>query len=271
MAFGSRYSFLVIFFSVAVALCVLFAAFSVLMILFLVNTDIDFFSSQSFWFIYETTGHGMLESIIAAVCLVAGGFIAFYLFRIMFRKTGSAEVFFIALFFFSLLFEVFRCGMYLVEIAGIAEYFSLVGTRIVFFGRLFGLLCLFAASLYGGDFHYQKFEIVIGVSILIAGFLAFSISFDKAVMLSNGLLKMSDESGLFIIFTALKGLVIANYVIFNAKKHSLHSIGGILLVLSGRELLFFSLNPVFLGIGICAGIAGCILLYRTLENYYNWI
>ncbi|RPJ06077.1 MAG: hypothetical protein EHM28_10815, partial [Spirochaetaceae bacterium] len=139
---------------------------------------------------------------------------------------------------------------------------GVVATRIVYSGRLAGLISLFTASLYALDLNYQKFEVVVGIEFLVSALLAFSISFDRDVVLSSGLHKPGDEQGLFIITLALLLLTVINYFLAAYRSHSFYTAGAMIVILAGREILFFTLDPVTLIFGTLILSGGSILLFR---------
>jgi hypothetical protein len=206
--------------------------------------------------------------ISIGLLLVAGFFFA-TLFRVFFKKIGQPEIFFFALFFFSLFLETLRLSTICFELLKLPPFFLIVLSRIVYAGRVFGLMSLFFASLYALDFQYQKFEIVVAVMLLFAFFLSFSVPFDSQLLLTDGLFKLSDEQGMFIIYFSLTVFLVLDCIIAMIRGRTILILIGVVLLLAGREFLFFSLSPLLLVVGSGCLIGGFLLTYKGFETHYN--
>jgi hypothetical protein len=270
MALSSRNSLLTLFFFIGLSLLSLFCA----NVVFFVAADanggrIDFLESQQFWFTYVITPYGSASSIIGMASAAAAGFIAFIFFRILFRNTGQGELFFFSLFLFSLLFETLRLAVFNGELLGVSSLPGVIISRIVFGGRMFGLLALLFSSLYSLDFLYQKFEIIVAAMTLLAFLLGLSLPFEPRLLLTDGLFRLSDEQGLFILCVSLVILIVVTNVItvFRGRTPSIPA--GIVAMILAREMMLFALSPVALIGGGVLFIGGFVFTYLGYKAQFS--
>jgi hypothetical protein len=270
MAFSSRNSLLTLFFIIGISLTVIFCInIVVLPLLYSRGYSIDFFEDHPFWFTYNVSSTGFVPSVIGMALLAAIGFAFLNIFRVYFKKTGQAEIFFVSLFFFSLLPETLRLGVMNIQLLDLPKLIGIILSRVVIGSRIFGLLCLFFGSLYALDFQYQKFEIVVSAVTLVSFLLTFSIPLDSQLMLTNGLFKMSDEQGLFILYSCLVLFIVATYLITIVRGRSFFIFAGVCFLLIAREILFFALSPWALICGSAVFIIGGISALKGFESHFS--
>ncbi len=269
---GMRNSFLQGFFYAALFLSVFF--FVVVLLLFSSNPFLEMSKNAEkhvFWFVYGNQTPNPLWDETGVALLYLIGFTAFLRFKILFKKTGSAELFFLVLFIFSLLFEVFKFGSFFVHYLNWPDALSIFFVKSVYFGRIFGLLAIFFSSLYTLSMDYQKYNIIIGVMALVSFALAIYIPFDTQSPLSNGLYKLEDEQGVFILLSAIKLLCIINFVVVVFKRGIFMLLPAILFLLAGRELLLFAPGPVTIITGSVLMLTGIILVDIKMKALYYWV
>ncbi|MBN1798671.1 MAG: hypothetical protein JW822_08835 [Spirochaetales bacterium] len=267
-----RNSFLQAFFYAAVS----FSVFFVVIIVLLFSQQPLFEMSKNaqahlFWFVYEYNAPASFWDELGIVIMYLISFIAFFRFKVLFKKTGSSELFFLGLFIFSLLFEVFRCGSFLVQHFAWPETLNIFFIRTVYFGRFFGLFAVFFSSLYALQLDYQKYNILIGIIALVSFALAISVSFKNNILLSNGLFKLGDEQGLFILLSALKLFTILTFVVAAFRRDLAMLIPAVCFLLIGRELLLFAPGLFFLILGSLLLVGGIILTNIKIKAVYYWI
>jgi hypothetical protein len=272
MALGLRNSFLQAFFYAAICFSLLFLA--VILLLGTRNPTFEMGGNgeaQLFWFYYAPSAEASIWDEAGIVLIYLISFIAFFRLKLLFQKTGSSELFFLEFFIFSLLFEAFKCGSFVVDYLQWPPVLKIFFVRTVYFGRFFGLLAIFFSSLYAMQLDYQKYNILIGIIALVAFALSISISFDMDNLLSNGLFKLGDEQGLFIMMTALKLFSILTFVVAAFKRDLALLISASCFLLIGRELLLFTPGPVFIIMGGLFLISGIVLANYKIKALYYWI
>jgi hypothetical protein len=272
MALGMRNSLLQLFFYLAF----IFLLFLILIAFLHFSKQLALETNRSsvtqiFWFVYDNNPDSFFWNQVGILLLYLIPFIAFFRFKILFKKTGSSELFFLEIFLFSLLFEVFRCGNFLVDYFNWPVDLNLFFIRIVYFGRFFGLFALFFSSLYTLQMDYQKYNIVIGIIALVSFALSLTVSLETVIPLTNGLFKLSDERGLFILMNALKIFTIMNFIIAAFKRDVFLLLLAVSFLLTGRELLIFAPAMVFLILGGSLLLGGTILINIKIRDIYYWI
>ncbi len=272
MALGMRNSFLQVFFYAALFLSVFFI--TVILLLFSMDPVLEMSKNAQkhvFWFIYNNPAGNSLWNELSIVLFYLIGFVAFLRFKVLFRKTGSSELFFASIFIFSLLFEVFRFGDFFVRFLGWPQTVSLFFAKSVYFGRILGLLALFFSSLYILQMNYQKYNILVGIIALVSFALTMYVSFDTQTVLTDGLFKLGDEQGLFILLTSLKLLTIVNFVVAGLRRDAMMLLPAVVLFIVGRELMLFTPGPITLTLGCISLIAGIVLFDTKIKAMYYWV
>ncbi|MDR1505525.1 MAG: hypothetical protein LBI67_00310 [Treponema sp.] len=191
-----------------------------------------------------------------------------------FEKTQSPEILFFGLFTLSFVFEILRLVMPLRELYGFSGFFLTVGARLLFFGRFFGVLSLFASSVYAAGFQLQKQGTVVAITAVAALVVSLGIPIDgfswdtNLVMLSGYtvVLRLAETS--ILVISVLSFFVAA----YTRGSREYLGIGlGAFLVCAGRELLINAdtwLTPVPGFIMLCAGTW---LISAKLHQVYLWL
>lgn len=253
---------------------------SILMSLYLfVNSEILFpskfeFKLQYWWFIYSdspVTPGFLLDSIINITIFLLFCFIAGLIFRRLFKKIASPEIFFYAVFLFSFSFEGFRVFLLYIEL-GMPVYLGLLFSRIVIFGRFFGLMAIFLSSLYALEIKYQKFGTLLGGALVLSLIIAYIVPMDSSVILSQLMYKPGDELSIFIANISLGFFAIVNFLVAAIKRNKrfFYIILASLLILLGRELFLFIAGPVTGSAGLAFLFVGTFLFYRHIDRIYLW-
>jgi len=227
-----------------------------------------FSASQYFWFNYEPRVQGLWWNGAGAVFLYIAGVILFLFARNFFRRSVHAEYFFLAIFAFSFWFESLRIiSLVIFNLKLPLGLISFI-TRLIFSVRLLGLLAVFFTSLYLFDFQYQRFDFLFLLMLITSLILGFSLPLNQELVLSNGLARLLDEKGLFIIYFSFFLILFFNLALALQRGRHLLLILGIALLLISRELLFFILSPLSLGLSIAIFSGGAFCLYRDfIKNF----
>ncbi|MCL2067520.1 MAG: hypothetical protein FWG99_08655, partial [Treponema sp.] len=200
---------------------------------------------------------------LAGLCLI-------YYF---FEKTQSQEIFFIVLFIISLAFESLRLILPLQQIYAIPSFYLLFTSRILLFGRCFGLFSLFGASIYAAGLESQKQRNIIFIVAITSLFIAMGTPIDTFAWESN----FNSITGNIVVFRILNGgmllITVTSFLIaaYLRGSREYFYIGiGAFLALIGRSLL--------LNADSWAGLPGILLLSvgawficKYLHKFYLWL
>ena len=211
---------------------------------------------------------------LAGILAVSGlGVVAGPLVGRLFRRTSAPELFFLMLFLASLSLEVWRAANLLFHLLPVPAAVASAATRAVLFGRLFGLSCLLAASLYAAGLKYSHYPAAAGAVVLLAFTLAAVQPVDATTLAPSFLYGLGDPQGYRAIGAALAALSVASFLAAALIRHSPRFAlagAGAALLLAGRALGGYGAFPAAI-VGVLALAAGTYLFVRQIAVYYLWV
>ncbi|HUX20823.1 MAG TPA: hypothetical protein VMW69_06260 [Spirochaetia bacterium] len=212
-------------------------------------------------------------SIFSLLFLLIYSFGGGLLLHSFFRKTVSSEMFFFVFFVLSLSIEAARGAQLVIIAQNAPSYYEIVVTRAVYFGRFFGVFCLFTAGLFATGINYQRFEIVLGITLLLAFTLSFSIPVSSESPLDTLVNRLGSRSQLLAVFFALEAFSVLNFALAAFLKRNVDYIWmalGLLLVMAGKDLLFFLVSPAPDAVGALLLVGGTVLFGHRTHIVYLW-
>ncbi|MDR1420086.1 MAG: hypothetical protein LBI86_06920 [Treponema sp.] len=224
-------------------------------------------------FIGRFTVPGPYAPIAAIGGSVFYAFIAAVLIYRYFEKTQSPEILFIAFFVFSFAVEGMRVVVPISRIIVLPGFYLLMASRLLLFGRYFGIFSLFAASVCAAGFEVQKqrnilFVTALATLVIALGVPVNTLTWDSTFSMISGYTHMFRmvESGVFII-------TIASFLIsaYSRGSGEFVFIGlGIFLAFAGRLLLQGADSwPGLAGLPVLA--AGTWIICVRLHRVYLWM
>ena len=205
---------------------------------------------------------------------VAYSFIAIILIYNFFKKTQCPEILFIGFFVLSMLFELARIVIPLGIISPFPSMYRIAASRVLFFGRYFGLFSLFAASVYAAKLDAQKQQNIFLILVLTTLVITLnvpidSLSWDSTFMLWNGYMSMFLMVELGILAVTILTFFISAYT---QSSRSYVYIGiGVFLLLVGRNMLIYSDTWITPVPGLIFLIVGTWLVCSRLHLEYLWL
>ena len=200
----------------------------------------------------------VLQTLIAPV----GAVPAYWLARRAYRKSGSPEAFFFALFAATLGGEALLLVQAWLQTGGQSAYFTALLTRAVWAFRFMGLFFLFCASLFTFDFAFRKYGNLVVISvvagILVASWLPLQSSGEHV------LLALSDAASILLVTTVLGLVVLLNFVLGAVRAPSSERTAHAAAV--ACFLGAWALICVWTPWGIVLGIAGAFLAFWKAEQ-----
>jgi hypothetical protein len=199
--------------------------------------------------------------------------IGIILIHYFFEKTQCPEILFIGLFVVSFALECFRIMVPLKITLDFPALYLINGTRILIFGRYFGLFSLFAASLYSTGLQFQKqqylvFICAVGALVIAAGIPVDALSWDTALNM------LSDYSTAFVMIQwGILGITAASFFISaytRGSKEYVYIGLGILITYLGRSLLFNSDTWISSAPGLVILSLGIWFTCTKLHKIYLW-
>lgn len=207
---------------------------------------------------------------VVSLFSVAGGFG----FRRLFRRSASLEIFFFLVFITGLAFDAMKILHPLFMVLNLPSYYGGLVTRVIYFGYFFELLCIFASSLYSGDVHYQKMGTVLGLVLFFSFTIAHSLPIDTTALDPNLLFRVGGAEYVLFVRLGLEALTIFGFgrsAFLSSSSDQWYIFFAIVLVLLGRDLLFFLSSPGFILLGALLLISGALLFSRKSYLKHLWI
>jgi hypothetical protein len=235
-------------------------------------------SRRSAGFFNILAGKFLNADLLAVHCCILG-MVLYSLFSIVllyrfFEKTQSPEIIFVGFFAASFLAEVLRLILPLGWAHEIPSLYLLIATRIMLFGRYFGIFSLFTASVYAVSFEAQRQRNVIIIVIVISLIIALGIPvdtqvWDSSLVMIHGINSMCRliEIGIFIV------TVISFFVaVWSRGSREFIYIGiGTILAFVGRAILLGADTWAGLPGGMLFLIIGTWLICTKLHKIYLWL
>ena len=220
------------------------------------------FSKPNFYAVHSSI------AVLVLYSLAALGLIYYY-----FEKTQSPEILFIAFFVTSLACESARLVLPLQQIFEIPFFYLFVASRILLFGRYFGLFSLFAASVYAAGLETQKQRNFIFVVIITSLVIALGTPIDTFSWNTNfntiyGYASMFQMLNALVLLITIASFLVTAYL-RGSREYIFVGIGTF-LVFTGRDILISADS--------WAGLPGIILLSlgawficSYLHKVYLWL
>jgi hypothetical protein len=213
----------------------------------------------------------LVNSLIGIFSLVAFSLLANLGVRTLYSKTYSPEMLFVMLFAASLALDAWRLGILLVHGWELGPPLTAILTRLILFGRFFGLLCLLASSLYAVGMRFSQYGVLIGGMGLLAFSLASLLPLDTTLFEPDFLYRVGDRQGYLFLRVILGLLILANFLIAirlrGSRRFLLVAVAALLLLL-GKELVQHGVAPVAAGIGLGMLATGFVLFTRQIGVCY---
>ena len=210
----------------------------------------------------------------AMLCAVLYSLVSIILLYYYFEKTQSPEILFIGFFVFSLAFEFARIVIPFRLIYSFPAEYLVTSSRVLLFGRHFGLFSLFAASVYAAGLDSQNQYNISSVLVLAALVITLNIPIDSLFWDSSFMLWNGYRSTFSMLET---GMLIISMVTFFISAYTRGSISyvyigiGAFLMLAGRNILINSDTLIALIPGAAILITGTWLVCDKLHKEYLWL
>lgn len=206
------------------------------------------------------------------IVLLLFSVISLYYIRYSFLKTNSSEIFFFSLFLISLMFDLTKSYITAFSYFRIPEYYNIYISRVCYFGKFFGLSALFMAAFFTSDVETKKTETSATLIILISYMLSSSIPFS-----TYKLSTMIQQAGYFSYFAfAVLSIELLTVLIFVFNYFQTGNMEYLMLSLStmliftGREITFFTSEPLIFAAGLICLTAGTVLFTNKVHQIYSW-
>jgi hypothetical protein len=193
--------------------------------------------------------------------------------RNTFKKIASPEIFFFCIAILAMSFTSLRCLFLIDGFLGYPTYFAESISRIVYFGKIITILCLFTSGLFSTGISFQKQQSFLLLILLISFIISSSLPIDlfkNDIILLKG---TGSEYGMNIVFIILQVFAVLNFIVGFIKNNNhdyLFLAIAIAMISIGNEI-FFSLIPGAISIlALIIMISGTILFGYKIHKIYLW-
>ena len=227
------------------------------------------------------TGWGLPVEIdfrVVELFVVGGAFVAVGLgslfaaiYTRLFRRSPSIPVFFVTFFFLSMTLDIFKIGQIVVQ-SGLFPRYSPAITRLSIFGHIVGVFALFAAGLYAGGVRMQRHGTVVLVGVMIALSMSVLIPVDTMTLPNHLAYPAGVRASFEVALLVILGLSVANFIqaaIVNQNSRLYVTAAAIALLAVGREILYYSAEPVMIILGGGGVILGGAVF--TGQHYRDYL
>ena len=208
--------------------------------------------------------------LIPGITIVFSVFSVFFI-RKFFLQNTRAEIFFFLTFLLTLNFDGIRSIIYILEQLDTPESYSLILTRLAYFGKISGVFVLLCFALMTIDTEYKPFATLLSAVLLLSLFVAILLPFtpNKGV---NALF----IPGLDYFFTAILIVKILTVLtlVFNFMQNKnweyLNLAVSMVFILAGSHTLFYTASVVGAIIGIVLLATGTVFISYRIHKLYLW-
>jgi hypothetical protein len=215
--------------------------------------------AASAWAVGSTTA----AALWAAGCLLAAR-------RLAARSPGLPALA-AGLFLLTIAFECLRGAVALLVADDRSIAAALFLSRAVCWARFSGLLALLLVALHALGLPEQRPAVLVPVALVAALAMAASVPIDRTTFLAQLVFRLGDEQGVWFVNLVIGALVplsiAAGKLVRREARLGRLAVASVLL-LAARELLFFGLHPVRLGLGLVLLAAGSMALLDAIRRGY---
>jgi hypothetical protein len=191
-----------------------------------------------------------------------------------FEKTQAPEILFFALFALSFAFEAARMMVPLGALYELPNVYLVMASRVLLFGRYFGMLSLFAASVYAAGLEMQKqgnilFIITIATLIIALGMPIDGLSWDSSLNMVSGYQSMFHLVEIGLILITMISFLVSAYS--RGSREYIYIGAGSLLVCMGRAILLNADTWATPFPGLAILIVGTWFICSQLHRVYLWL
>ncbi|MDR2518058.1 MAG: hypothetical protein LBD13_01405 [Spirochaetaceae bacterium] len=214
--------------------------------------------------------YAAFASIISAALYALAGAVAIYR---CFEKTQSPEILYIAFFVLSFALEGARITAALTVKYELPGAYLVMGSRIVFFGRYFGMFSLFAASVYAAGLKAQKQSHILFILALVTAVIALGVPVDGAVWDTSLCMKSGYTAMFSTMEIGIAGITLLSFFIAaysrGLKEYRAIALGAA-MALAGRALLFSADTWITPFPALALLITGTWFICARLHQVYLW-
>lgn len=225
------------------------------------------------WMIYRGPAgrDGPAWAVGAAVAATLAVALVLFGARRLAKRLPALPALAAGLFLLTVAFECLRGATALLVATDRSIAAALFISRTVTWARFTGLLALLLVALHAVELPEQRPAVLVPVILVASLAMAASVPVDRTTFLAQLTFRLGDEQGVWFVNLVIGALVplsvVAGAFVRRDARHARLAVAFVLL-LAARDLLFFGLLPVRLGLGLVLLAAGSALLLDALRRGY---
>ncbi len=211
--------------------------------------------------------------LLAVLCEVLFSLASVIILYFSFRKTTSPEILFFILFLITIAFDSLKAINLFLTVAPIPPYVGIIVSRIIYFGKYFGTLCVFACGLFPTGIPYERLELFLSSALLLTMVFAGTIPIDMTELEPNYLYATGLAGEVRAISISMYAFAFLNYVLAAVRNgnRAYILIGfGLALCIVGRELLFYTSDPILIIAAFVVLTVGTTLFSERTHEVHLW-
>jgi hypothetical protein len=238
-----------------------------------IASALDGLADHPWWMVYRgpagdaatawAVGSATAAALWAAGCLLAA--------RRLAARAPALPALAAGLFLLTIAFECLRGGVALLVADDRSIAAALFLSRAVCWARFTGLLALLLVALHALGLPEQRPVVLVPVALVAALAMAASVPIDRTTFLAQLVFRLGDEQGVWFMNLVI-GILIPLSIVAGKLVRLEARLGRLavasVLLLAARELLFFGLHPVRLGLGLAVLAAGSVTLLDAIRRGY---
>jgi hypothetical protein len=208
------------------------------------------------------------------LCAVIYALLSMALIYFSFEKTQCPEILFIAFFIISFVFEVIRIMLPLKFTYNLPAVYLTMTTRMLLFGRYFGVFSLFSASVCAAGLQVQKQRNIVIFILTAALVIALGVPIDSLSWDSSFTMIIGYNTMLMMIETGIALITILSFLIsayFRSSREFIYIGAGSFMVFLGRDCFLSADTWPMPFLGIASLAVGTWFMCTQLHKVYLWL
>lgn len=211
----------------------------------------------------------IIPIVVLTIFITTTSIITFF----SFRNTASFEIFFFFIFIFSFVFDIFKITDLIFQPSSAINIYSMIPTRLVYYGRFMGAIAIISAGLFATGLEYQRMGIASIIALVLPAALVIVLPVDSSSAVLGGTWEIGRFHEIAIALGILHSIAALNFYIAGIKNESRDYFviaAAVLITVGGRELIFYTESIIFQAVGVILLLGGTILFGLRTHKLYLW-
>lgn len=194
-----------------------------------------------------------------------------YFIRKFFLKHTRAEIFFFLLFLLTINFDGIRSVVFIFEQLDKPVAYSMLLTRVAYFGKILGIFSLLSFALMSNDSEYKPFTALCSIAVILSMFLANLMPFSPVKGTNALFLPGQAAFGNSMIFLMIiTFILLVSIFIQNRNFEYLNMAVSVIFMFVGSSVLFYSSTFLPALFGLILLTAGTVFISYRIHRLYLW-